>query len=153
MVLTVGPGTVMLENWLFYPYPATALLCTGALFLHRFLSGRRTLDGVVFVSMLTALALLLSFFHLIWLVLILAGLVWLQPASRRRTAVLCALPLALVLFWYGKNLVLFRSFSASSWLGFNLGKMVISRTPRSNFRSSRLGTRSALLHLWGRSAP
>src|ERR1700691_6368389 len=47
IVCVVSPVTVLYENWLFYEYPIAVLFCVSALFLHRYASDRRRIDGIV----------------------------------------------------------------------------------------------------------
>lgn len=124
----LSPATVVYENWLSYAYPLTAALVVAGYFLARFLERPRPTDGLTFSLALAAMALTWGLFHLAWLagcfaIVALAfrgrprGLLWLLPA------------LCLVLGWYAKNGLLYGSFSASSWAGMNLSKIVTHRLP------------------------
>ncbi|QRN92795.1 hypothetical protein JRI60_26660 [Archangium violaceum] len=124
-----SPATVVYENWLFYTYPETLLLCAAALFFHRFVSSGRVGAGMVLFGLLGALALMRSTFHVVWY-LVVVGLVLLAGTPWRTVARAAALPLLLILALYTKNAVLFGTFSGSSWFGMNLAHIVFTQMPR-----------------------
>jgi hypothetical protein len=134
ILFSISPTGILYENWLHYPYPIMALLVLAALFLHRFLSDGRTRDGVAFFSCLAAVSLIMSYFHLVWLVAIAVGLLLVCRKERRRILRSACVPLLVVVLWYGKNLVLFDSFSSSTWLGMNLAKMTTTFVPDADLR-------------------
>ena len=121
---TLSPAALLYENYLFYTYPLAALLCGAALCLHRFLSEGRTKDGAAFFGLAGAVVLTQGLFHLVWLAALVAGVALARRGTWRQVALTAAIPLALAFGWYGKNLALFGSFSSSSWLGMNLGRVV-----------------------------
>lgn len=123
--LAVSPAAVLYENLLAYTSIEPALLVAGALFLHRFLTARRTRDGVACFALLGALVLLRSLFHLAWLALAIMLVAARAGALRRRVLVAAAPALAATSLWYAKNLVLFGSFAASSWFGMNLARVAV----------------------------
>jgi hypothetical protein len=129
LFFVVSPACVLYENHLFYPYPVTAALAASGLALHRFLSSGRPRDGVAFFSLLAAVCLTQSLFHLAWLVLVAMTLAAFAPSLRWRTVLAAAGPLLVVALWYGRGLALFGSFSASSWLGMSLAQTATRLTP------------------------
>jgi len=110
VVVTVSPVTVLYETWLFYSYPTAALFILAALFLHRYGTEAHLLDGTLFFASLAALGTLHTVYHPFWFVLIAAGVVWLLPGWRRRTAIAAAGPAALLCGIYLKHLILFGGF-------------------------------------------
>jgi len=125
---SVSPATVVYENWYSYAYPLTVALMLAGAFLGRFLERKRPLDALVFSLALACMALTWGLFHLVWLlgcfaIVALAfrqdtrKLLWLLPA------------LLLVVGWYAKNGLLYGSFTASSWAGMNLSKIVTLHIP------------------------
>ncbi|MDY6947977.1 MAG: glycosyltransferase family 39 protein [Pseudomonadota bacterium] len=122
-LLLFSPSFVLYENWLMYSFPAAALLTMSAWALHRYLETERTRWCVAFFSILAALLLMRSLFHLAWMVLIvilLAASLW----GRRRQVLLAAvLPVLVVALWYGKNYYYFGVFSGSTWMGLGLSNI------------------------------
>lgn len=125
---SISPATVVYENWYSYAYPLTTLLTLSAVFLARFLENRRPVDGLLFSLLLAAMALTWSLFHLIWLVGCFS-IAWLGLRGNRRKAFWLLPALLLVISWYAKNQVLYDSFSASTWGGLNLFKIVTYEIP------------------------
>ncbi|HLL52636.1 MAG TPA: hypothetical protein VK447_03760, partial [Myxococcaceae bacterium] len=138
---------VLFENCLFYTLPTALLLCAAALALHRFGESRRVRDAALYASLLAALVLTRSLFHLAWMGLALGLALWLVPARRAAFAGF-ALPLLLCLALHVKNLAVFGFFGTSSWLGMNLARVVTPSLPddevRTLVREGRL-SRFALL--------
>jgi hypothetical protein len=71
---------------------------------------------------LAVVALTRSLFHLVWLVGVVLLVLWAAPRLRRVTLTAAVLPLLAVVGWYLKNLIVFGSFGASTWMGMNLWK-------------------------------
>jgi hypothetical protein len=107
IVCMVNPVTALYENWLFYEYPIAVLFCVSALFLHRYASSHRRMDGIVFFSSLCLLGLLRVFYNVLWFALLAALVAYVLPGWRRRT-VLCAVGPGVVLLATAlKSLILF----------------------------------------------
>ena len=119
VVCVVSPVTVLYENWLFYEYPIAVLFAVSALFLHRYTSSGRRVDGLVLFSSLALLGWFRVFYHILWFCLTAVLIVYALPERRRhpgevrlpirrRRTVLCAAgPGVLLLLIYVKSLVLF----------------------------------------------
>ena len=125
---SVSPATVVYENWYSYAYPLTVALVLAGAFLGRFLERKRPVDALVFSIALASMALTWGLFHLVWL----AGCFAIVALAFRRNArkLLWLLPaLMLVVGWYAKNGILYGSFTASSWAGMNLSKIVTLHIP------------------------
>jgi F0F1-type ATP synthase assembly protein I len=127
VLFIISPSAILYENWLFYTYPITVLLCVAALFLYRFTRGHRLSDGVFFFALLAIIVLTRSMFHLLWFVLFLIVLVYHDKLNRKRIITACLIPLILVSALYIKNLVLFGSFTSSTWLGLSFAKFTTLR--------------------------
>ncbi len=126
----VSPQTVLLENWLFYDYPVTALLVGSVLALNWFVRRPSAWSGSVFFGLIAALVLTRSVFQLAWVALAFAVAAVACPRWRLLPAVAAA-PLALVLVVYIKNLVLFGTFVTSSWYGMSLAETTMPNIPLS----------------------
>lgn len=126
---SVSPAAVLYENLLFYTAAEPALLVSAALFLHRFAASRRARDAAAFFALLGALVLLRSVFHLAFLALVTALLALAAGSLRRRVLLAAAPALVVTSLWYAKNLALFGTFSASSWVGMNLARVALETIP------------------------
>jgi hypothetical protein len=121
VLFSVSPPAVYFENYIFYEHPTAALLSVAALWLHRFLDGGRTRDGVIAFGLMAAVIFTRSLFQIVWLALAVAAIAALSSAAtRRRIGVAAAVPVALTVALGVKNLALFGTFTTSSWFGMNL---------------------------------
>jgi hypothetical protein len=119
-LFVVAPETILTESWFFYTELQILVTALALFALARFASDRRVRDGVLFSSCLGALVLLRSSFHLALMVLVLLVL-WRQLSlTGRQLAAIAAIPLLVVAAWSLKNVLVFDSWSNSSWLGMNL---------------------------------
>jgi Dolichyl-phosphate-mannose-protein mannosyltransferase len=133
-LLAFSPSFVLYENWLFYTFPAMALLTAAALALFELLETRKTSWCAGFFALLGTLLLTRSQFHLVWMLVIAASLVALCWERRRQILVAAALPLLIVTLWYGKNYYYFGSFAASTWLGLGLSNISTLVVPQRQLR-------------------
>jgi len=128
LVFIVSPEAVLFENILFYTYPVTILLCLSTWFLFRYIDREKPRDGFMFFSLLAAIILTRSLFHVIWFLAVLGIVMVFRRRQYRQLIAVSIIPLMVVLFMYGKNLVLFGTFSTSTWLGGSFAKMTTSMT-------------------------
>jgi hypothetical protein len=129
-VFTCAPPAVLYENYLFYTLPVATLLCGAAVCLVRYLRTRGTWSGVGFFACVSALALTRATYHLGWVAVTIAFVVWAtRTEGGWRKTLAVALPTLLVLGLYVKNYVMFDTFSSSSWLGMNLARVVLAPAP------------------------
>lgn len=126
-LFVASPACVLFENILLYTYFVATFLCLASLFLHRFVSDSRFLDGFLFFLMLALVILVRSFFHPAWFILILLLLLVLAKPLRKKIILAASVPLLVVLLLYAKNSYLFGNFSSSSWLGMSFSKMTTFR--------------------------
>src|SRR5262249_18396036 len=110
VLFVVSPSCVLYENWLFYTYPVMTLLCLSALFLHRFLSSTKILDGVLFFTLLSIISLIRSLFHISWFILLLVIILVYQRRHWKKIVAVAFIPLMAIFLLYIKNLYLFGSF-------------------------------------------
>ena len=119
----ISPSSILFENILFYTYPVVAMLCFSAFFLHLYISEQRALYGLIFFLIISCIILTRSLYHVIWFIAVLSLVLYHNKAMRRQIVIISLFPLFLIMLWYGKNLILFDSFSSSFWLGMSMSKM------------------------------
>lgn len=122
-LMVFSPSFVLYENWLMYSFPAAALLTMSAWALYRYLETRRSGWCFAFFTILAALLLMRSLFHLAWMVLIAALLAACLWERRRQVLMAAVLPVLVVALWYGKNYYYFGAFSGSTWMGLGLSNI------------------------------
>lgn len=133
-LFVIAPETILTENWFFYTELQMLVTALALYALVRFASDRRVRDGVLFASCLAVLVLTRSSFHILLMVLVLV-IVWRQLSlSRRELAAIAAIPLLVAGAWSVKNVVVFDSWTNSSWLGMNLSYVAHAGVPRSECR-------------------
>jgi len=130
-----SPTVVLYENWLFYAYPVTVLLLLAALFWQRFIRRGRSLDAFLLFACAAMLALTWSLFHLVWLLALVLALVMVRRQDWRKVLAAAAVPLLVVTFWYGKNLVQFGQFTGSTWFGMNFSRITNSKLTKPERRA------------------
>jgi len=115
----ISPATVLYENLYFYTYPVAFILVLSALMLSKFLESENFWWGLGFFSLIATLCLIWAIFHLFWMLAVIL-LIAVFYRNLRKLVAASLIPLLLVTAWYAKNLLLFGSFAASSWVGMNL---------------------------------
>jgi len=126
----VSPVTIVYENWYMYAYPLTAALCFSGYFLFRFVETARSSDGILFSLPLAMMSLTWGLFHISWFIVCLGiGIFAILKKRQIKFTIGLLLALILVVSWYGKNAIVFGSFTASSWGGMNLSKIVTLGVP------------------------
>ena len=149
-LFATSPVTVLYESWLFYTYPITVLLCVAALWLNRFAESGRGRDAAVLYTVLAIVVITRGTFHLAWFVAILAGTALVvRGATPRRLAAAAAIPCALVLGLYLKNLLTFGDwFAGRIYRDMNYAQMVLQNVlPETRDRLVREGRLSPIVYL------
>jgi hypothetical protein len=119
-VYVLTPEVLLTESWFFYTQIQLLLTALLLLGLVRYATTNRTADGVLFTGSIAALVLLRASLH-IALMVALVLIVWRVLAlDRRRLAAIAAVPLVLAGAWSVKNVVVFDTWSNSTWAGMNL---------------------------------
>jgi hypothetical protein len=151
LVYMVSPEYVLFENWFYVTCPSMCLMILAAASLARYLRTGRKSWGVAFLLFLAAPITLNATFQIEWFIAIIAGLYYLAPSRfRRLRTVAVAITLAVSILYF-KNLILFGTFTTSSYFGMNLATM---STMHEDFgereRLVKDGTlsRFALLDVW-----
>jgi hypothetical protein len=109
-IYMANPATLVYENWLLYEYPLTALMALAAFLLYQFVARGRPWSGHAFFGTLAAIVLLRGTFHVVWMMLIVAGVVFLPGMRLRTLAKCCAVPLCLAAAFYIKHYAVFGEF-------------------------------------------
>ncbi len=125
-----GPGVVLYENWLMYTFPAATLLVASAALLPLGVTGRRVWPAHAAFILLALAALMRPFFHLAWMLVVICIVLMLCRDRWKRLLSAAVVPLMLVTLWYGKNLIIFDQFSASSLVGFSLANVSMLTVPK-----------------------
>lgn len=122
----LNPALILLENWLMYTHFIMAVLIWSAVFLHRYLSESKNLDGFVFFGLMGMLVLTKGIFHILWYVMFVGVLMISRRVPIRSILTTSLIPLLLISGIYFKNFVLFGSLTTSKvWMVFNLGEMAV----------------------------
>ena len=122
----VNPAVILHENWLFYSYPVTVLLCLSALFLHRYLQYGRTRDLAGFFASTALLVLLRSLFHIFWFAAGVLVLLYTRKGERKKILLTSLVPLIILNGVYLKNYFISGSYTTSStWFGWSVAGMTI----------------------------
>jgi hypothetical protein len=111
ILFSASPTVVLYESWLYYGYPAAALLCFAAVLLHRFAVRKELYVGLAFFSVLTLMAYIWPLFHLIWFVFFCLVILYILRADAKNVALAACLPLLAVGALCAKNYVVFGSFT------------------------------------------
>lgn len=127
--VVASPSYILFENWLTYAYPSAALVILSALCLIRYLRRHHSAYGVGFFGSTSALVLLNSTYQVEWLVVASAAallVAWpLLRRHRRQVAAVAVVPVIAVAVWCTKDAVMFGTSTTSSWVGMNLGRVVL----------------------------
>jgi hypothetical protein len=134
LVIVANPASILYENWLSWSYPSASLLTIGAYCCVRFMKTRHTGWGVGCFSCFGLVVLDNSTFQWVWLVAVLAVILYFMRPAWRQVLLVAAVPLLLVGGWYVKNAVLFGSSTTSSWLGMNLTTTTTARASLSQLQ-------------------
>jgi hypothetical protein len=119
----LNPALLLYENLYSYTLVTIFLVTLITYFLVKFVKGQQFFDWSMFVLSCGILCLTRSTFHFVWL-LLLVPLLWRNFPRATRFRLVYGAALLVVLGWYVKNLVLFNTFSSSSWFGMNIARLV-----------------------------
>jgi hypothetical protein len=134
-LLLFSPSFVVAENNFFYDFPAMALITGATLALYQFVLTRRTGWCVALFSMMGALLLTRSVFHLVFMLAVVVFLIALLRPHWRQIVMAAAVPFLIVTIWYGKNYLLVGKFGASSWMGLGLYNITTMLVPPRDLQS------------------
>lgn len=120
---TVSPPVLFYENWLFYTYPLTFVLCLSSLLLLVSLNTRSRTYLFLFFTAISCLVLTRTLFHTVWFVAVLCWVLLYQHKHMKRIIMSALIPLVIIFSVHAKNFLLFGQTSLTSWFGMNLIKM------------------------------
>ncbi len=133
-LMVFSPAFVLYENWLMYTFPTAAMLGISVYLLMRYVESGEARWGTIFFASLALIALTRSMFHLAWAIVITGGLAFSMRHQAKQVLFCAAVPLLMVVGWYGKNYYLFGTFSASSWMGLGLSNITTLTVPRDKLK-------------------
>ena len=125
----VSPWSLLYEHFTSYEYIVAACLAGAMAFLVGFANTGRWWPLIGAFTLLGLVPLTRSLFHLGWLVVVVILVILTVPAYTRRALTVAIPALLVVVAWYAKNLVLFGTFSASTWFGMNVALMTTNALP------------------------
>lgn len=118
-VYSSSPAVVLYENWLYVDYLVAAALVVAAWALVRYCTTRASRHAVMFFSLLAAVVLSATLFHVVWLLLVALATVVLIPRHRRQLIVAAAVPCLACVGLYTKTAVMYRTFAGTTCPGVN----------------------------------
>ena len=123
LLLALNPAYFFFEALILYTIHSAFLILSAGFCL--ILYQRRTQNRYLyaFVLFINLLILIRSVYHITFLIPILMLVMILVQENPRRVLIGCLMICLLSVGWYGKNLLVFDSFSSSSWLGMSLWKV------------------------------
>ncbi len=122
-IIVASPAFVLYQNWLMYTFITATLFTLSVVCLSRFLHTFSMAACASFFCVVTLLMLTRSIFHIVWLVPVIAALLFTCWPARRSILICMLIPLIVVNAWYAKNAYLFGTYSASSLLGLSLSNV------------------------------
>jgi len=119
----LSPESILYENFLFYTYPVSMMLCTSGLVLYEFLRSKRLKYGIIFFLLLSAIVLTRGMFHILWFILIAFLIILFKKDCLKKILLSLLIPFLLILGVYVKNYLLFGNFTTSTWLGMHFSRI------------------------------
>jgi hypothetical protein len=129
LLFEFNPGTLVLENWYYAPYPTEFCLCACAFCLNRFLAGRRRKYGIGLLVFAVLPVFLNSSFQPLWFICVLVFFFFCGLDSVRELIPASLIILGLLAILLVKNAIVFGTLTTSSWLGMNLARMTTFSLP------------------------
>lgn len=126
IVYLLSPATIIFEAELFYTNLVSLFLLVSLFCLVRFTESERWSHAFGVFFPLVLLCLTRSVYHIIWLFVIAASLVYFfrGKASLNKLILVSIAGIVLVGSWYLKNELIFGKLTTSTWLGMNMARNV-----------------------------
>jgi hypothetical protein len=131
LLFLLNPALMLYEKLFSYTILTIFLITLVVFLLISFLKKKSLSLFVMFCVSLALLVLTRSSFHLFWMMIMLLLTVLHLPREFPRVTIL-KVAIFSILFtslWYFKNLYVFNTFSASSWMGMNMARLIKPPTP------------------------
>jgi hypothetical protein len=135
LLSAVSPVSIAFENWLFYDYPLATLFLAMTFCLYQFFDKKQGKYAVAFFSSILLVVLMRSLFHAVWVAAITGMVFYLAKDHRRMLLKAAAIPLLIIVLFYGKNLAQFGSLTGSTWFGQHLARVTTAEVDE-NFRKA-----------------
>ncbi len=126
MFFIASPPVLLFENWLFYTYPVAFLILVSGLVLSKYLDNHKWIYLFMFFLILSLIVITRSLFHIVWFLIVLAGILIFEKRDIKRILLCASAPLLIILSLYLKNFFLFSQTTLTSWSGMNLIKMTFT---------------------------
>ncbi|HUY05873.1 MAG TPA: hypothetical protein VMU99_01250 [Acidimicrobiales bacterium] len=120
VVLLANPAIALYENWYYFTFTTAALLTFGAYALVRFLRHRSRWWGSAYCISLALVVLTNSTFQWPWMLAVIVPVAVSLRSDWKTLVQVTLLPIVVVSGWYAKDVIMFHTFSTSSWLGMNM---------------------------------
>ena len=126
LLYILSPATIIFEAELFYTSLVSLFLLISVFYLIRFTESDRWLNAFGIFFPITLLCLTRSVYHMIWLFIIAATLIFYfrRKAALNKLILASLISILLVGSWYVKNKLLFGKLTASTWVGMNMARNV-----------------------------
>jgi hypothetical protein len=126
VVYLLSPATIIFEAELFYTSLVSLLFLVSLFYLVRFTELQKWIYAFGVLFPLVLLCLTRSVYHIIWLFMIAASLIYYfrRKASLNKLIVVSIAGIVLVGSWYLKNKLIFGKLTTSTWLGMNMARNV-----------------------------
>jgi len=129
IAVVASPAYLLYENWLNYAYPTAAFATVGAWLLVRFLRTGRARFGLGYFTVAAGVVLLNSTYQVEWMVVAAIPVVIVLRRTWRTVLAVAAVPVLVVAGWYVKDYAQVGTTTTSSWLGMNLARSILYRSP------------------------
>ncbi|MCC7178763.1 MAG: hypothetical protein IT177_10265 [Acidobacteria bacterium] len=131
LAFALTPPAIYFEHLYLYEWPVTTMLCVAAACFHRGVRTGSTGAWAAFFGLCAAIGLTRSTFHLVWFALMMGAALWAAGRQcRHRVLGAAAIPAALLVALYLKNLIVFGAFAASTFGPASFHLVTVDRLPR-----------------------
>lgn len=116
LAFSLTPASIYFEHLYLYEWPVATLLCLAAVLFHRGVQRPSFGRWCAFFAVTTAIGVTRSSFHLVWFAAVAALAASFSARGTRRVVIAASVfPALLLVALYGKNLILFGEFAASTF--------------------------------------